>query len=264
MFLKKKYGQNLLKDTSFIQKMIAVSNISSDCYILEIGPGTGYLTKELLPIVNKVAAVEIDTDFSSILNKLSNSYPDKLSVVYGDIKKCDLNDITGGQTKWICFANIPYYITSPIIELLIENRHLFTAFYLTIQKEVAERICAAEGSKHISAFTFYTQYYADCKLNFIIPAIAFEPSPKVDSAFISMKIRENSPVGLPFDKIRPIIAKAFEMRRKTVRNSLKSMTGNKDISAILSDAGVDPDARPQELKIEDFAEIAKILGKTHE
>ena len=257
MFLKKKYGQNLLADTSFIYRMTKESDLDSSCCIFEIGPGTGCLTKELLSVVKEVTAIEIDTDFRPELNKLESLYPGKLNIIYGDILKCDLPSILDKTKNWNVFANIPYYITSPIIELLLENRHLFNNIYLTVQKEVAERICAVAGSKDRGSFSCYTQYYAECHLHFTIPAGAFMPPPKVDSAFMSMKIHKNPLIEEPYKKIRPLIARAFEMRRKTLRNSLSNFSQN--ILELLEIAGVNPGARPQELGLNDFAEIAKAL-----
>lgn len=260
MFLKKKYGQNLLSDNSYILKMLKESALDASFNILEIGPGCGYLTQELLTVAKRVTAVEIDTDFTQELNKLVSLYPKKLNIIYGDIMKCDLPSILDPCEKWHVFANIPYYITSPIIELLLENRNYFQSIFLTVQKEVAQRICAIPGSTDRSSFSFYTQYYADCKLHFTIPAKAFTPPPKVDSAFMSMTLRQKPQVDLPYGKIKPLISRAFETRRKTLKNSLSSFSPN--ISELLISLGVEPGARPQELKITDFAKIAQAIEDT--
>ncbi len=262
MFLKKKYGQHLLYDSGYIHKMVLLA--SSECRldsVFEIGPGTGYLTKELLPVAGRVTAVEIDRDFSRSLEKLSSLYPGKFEVFYDDILKCDIGQLLTSSAKWTVFANIPYYITSPIVELLLNNRHFFTKIFLTIQKEVAQRLCAPEGSRERSAFSFFAQYYAECSLLFDIPAASFDPPPKVDSSFISMHIRETPPAKLNFEELRPIIGAAFKQRRKTLKNALSSFGGSAKIESVIEAAGVDPKSRPETLSLRDFEAIAVEIKK---
>ncbi len=252
--LKKYYGQHLLSDSSYINKMIKIANLSPSADILEIGPGTGYLTSKLLPVVRSLTAVEIDRDFTTVLSSLKNQYNEKFELVFGDIMELSLREVLKKDVKYTVFANIPYYITSPIIELLLNNRHLFDAFFLTVQKEVAQRICAPEGSRERSAFSFFVDFYAKCNYEFDIPKEAFAPPPKVDSAFISLALRTSSKSKLPFDKIRPFITAAFSQRRKTVRNSLASLLRT-NCDTVIENAGINPLARAENLSFSDFEKI---------
>lgn len=262
MKLKKKYGQNLLVDAGYIEKMLKASNVRAGDAVFEIGPGSGLLTEALLRRSISVVAVEIDADFSGSLSKLQRMYPERLEVVYGDVMEFDLEKHLGGRRLPLkVFANIPYYITSPIIELLIGGRRLFSDIYLTIQKEVAQRICAGPQNRARSSFTFFAEYYTCPELLFCIPASAFLPAPDVDSAVIHMEIRSKPPVLPPFGELEPLIRRAFQQRRKGLRNSLKGLAPGRDISELLKEAGVDPLARPETLGLEDFARIADMLKR---
>ena len=178
---KKKFGQNFLTDQKeVLQKIMEVSNVTSDDTVLEIGPGEGALTALLLETAKKVVAIEIDTDLEKILRKKFDNNP-KYTLVMNDVLETDIQSFVEKGTKVV--ANIPYYITSPIINKLIENREVIDEIYIMVQKEVAERICAKKG-KERSVLTLAVEYFGAAEYLFTIPKEAFTPIPKVDSAFM--------------------------------------------------------------------------------
>ena len=256
---KKKYGQNFLSGGDFIERIAECSNPFSGRLFLEIGPGTGLLTAPLLERALHLDAVEIDNDMKRFLNPLEVSSKGKLRVAYGDFMSMDIDEILSQSGKYCVFANIPYYITAPIIEKLIYNRDRFSDIFLTVQKEAAERICAKEGSRASGSFSFFVEYYAKRELLFIIPKEAFEPVPKVDSAFIHLNIRNNPPVNTPWEIIEPVIRTSFLQRRKNLRNSLKELCP--DIDSVLEIADVKPSARPESLSLVQFSKIAEIISR---
>lgn len=261
MKLKKKYGQHLLSDSRYLLQMFEKAGPTGHDRILEIGPGTGLLTKTLLPCVGELLAVEIDRDFSPYLSLLEKEYAEKFRLVYGDILHVDLEDSIGTEDgRWKVFANIPYYITTPIIEYLLERHHLFSDIYLTVQKEVAQRVCSSGKNKNRSSFTLFVEYYAEPSFVFEIPAQAFTPPPEVDSAFIHLRIRSESPLDMEFSSIEPLIRHVFIQKRKTLRNSLKSFPGVKKLDDVFGACNISPTVRPESLSLEDFARIAKFMS----
>lgn len=254
---KKKYGQNFLSGGGFAERIASCSEAFSGMPFLEIGPGTGMLTAPMLERASFIDAVEIDEDMKRFLGPLSDSSEGRLRVIYGDFMDMKIDDILSKSGRYCVFANIPYYITAPIIEKLIAFRDRFSDIFLTVQKEAAERICAPAGSRDSGSFSFFVEYHAERRLLFEIPRDAFEPVPKVDSAFIHLKIRENPPVDVPWMSIEPVVRTAFLQRRKNLRNSLKKMCP--DIDAVLAMAGVGASARPETLSLSDFARIAESI-----
>ena len=257
---KKRYGQNFLTDSTFVDKIKEELKKNNPKLVFEIGPGTGILTRELLQVAQFVDCVEIDRDFEKPLEQLKKEFEGKLNVHFQDISESKIEDIlTYKNEKYDVYANIPYYLTTEIITKLIENRQYFKDIFLTVQKEAGERICAKEGSRESGAITHFVEYYAERKLLFKIPKTAFTPEPKVDSAFIHLALREKSNFDIPFEKIKPIVKITFEQRRKTLKNSLKSIVENPD--EILKKVGIDEKARPENLSLNDFYNIAKEIQK---
>lgn len=261
MRLKKYYGQHLLTEQRYIDEMVQLAGVNHESWILEIGPGTGLLTDSLIAAGCNVTAIEIDRDFETILRKKAGASDGKLQVEFANFLDVELAKIVSPDRKYTVFANIPYYITSDIIEKLIYNAELFDALHLTVQKEVAERICAPNGSHKGSSFSLFVKYYAESRYGFTIPRDAFTPPPKVDSAFMSIYIREPS-CKLKFEEIQPYISSAFQNRRKTIKNSLSGRIDKNIIDQILDDAGLKPTLRAENLSLSDFENLA-ILHKKY-
>lgn len=256
---KKKYGQNFLNDqNTVLERIMEVSQVSSDDEVLEIGPGEGALTELLLQRAKKVNCVEIDTDLEKILRKKFDSNP-KFNLHMGDILEADLRGIIGADTKVV--ANIPYYITSPIINKLIEHRDLIDEVYLMVQKEVGERVCATSG-KERSVLTLAVEYFGEAEYLFTIPKEFFTPVPKIDSGFIGIKFYKDRRFESIIDEnlFFKYVKGAFSNKRKNIVNNLATLGISKDkIQGVLTELGISFNERAENLSIEQFIELAKLL-----
>lgn len=256
---KKKYGQNFLNDqNTVLERIMEVSQVSSDDEVLEIGPGEGALTELLLQRAKKVNCVEIDTDLEKILRKKFDSNP-KFDLHMGDILEADLREIIGANTKVV--ANIPYYITSPIINKLIEHRDLIDEVYLMVQKEVGERVCATSG-KERSVLTLAVEYFGEAEYLFTIPKEFFTPVPKIDSGFIGIKFYKDRRFESIIDEnlFFKYVKGAFSNKRKNIVNNLATLGISKDkIQGVLTELGISFNERAENLSIEQFIELAKLL-----
>lgn len=256
---KKKYGQNFLNDqNTVLERIMEVSQVSSDDEVLEIGPGEGALTELLLQRAKKVNCVEIDTDLEKILRKKFDSNP-KFNLHMGDILEADLRGIIGANTKVV--ANIPYYITSPIINKLIEHRDLIDEVYLMVQKEVGERVCATSG-KERSVLTLAVEYFGEAEYLFTIPKEFFTPVPKIDSGFIGIKFYKDRRFESIIDEnlFFKYVKGAFSNKRKNIVNNLATLGISKDkIQGVLTELGISFNERAENLSIEQFIELAKLL-----
>lgn len=256
---KKKYGQNFLNDqNTVLERIMEVSQVSSDDEVLEIGPGEGALTELLLQRAKKVNCVEIDTDLEKILRKKFDSNP-KFNLHMGDILEADLRGIIGANTKVV--ANIPYYITSPIINKLIEHRDLIDEVYLMVQKEVGERVCAISG-KERSVLTLAVEYFGEAEYLFTIPKEFFTPVPKIDSGFIGIKFYKDRRFESIIDEnlFFKYVKGAFSNKRKNIVNNLATLGISKDkIQGVLTELGISFNERAENLSIEQFIELAKLL-----
>lgn len=256
---KKKFGQNFLTDqNSILNKIIDVSKVNGDDIILEIGPGEGALTQKMLEIAKKVICIEIDRDLEKILNSKFLNNP-KFELVMGDVLEVDFNKILNSKTKVV--ANIPYYITSPIITKLIENRKYIDEIYIMVQKEVGERLTAKSG-KHRSVLTLAIEYYGIAEYLFTIPKDFFTPPPKVDSAFISIKLYENNPYIKQVDEkiFFKYVKMAFTNKRKNLLNNFKDLGYSKDeLKKMLIACNIAPTERAENLSIEDFINIINYI-----
>jgi 16S rRNA (adenine1518-N6/adenine1519-N6)-dimethyltransferase len=249
---KKHLGQNFLFDPSLLLNIIRSADLSDMDTVLEIGPGPGRLTRLLAERVKKVIAIELD---HNLYNRLTEELKDldNIDLVLGDALKFPYERFDHFKVV----ANIPYYITTPIIFRLIDARKSVQSMTLTIQKEVAERIVAGPGTKDYGVLSIMVQFYAEPELKFVIPKEAFRPVPKVDSAVIHMKLRRKPAVSVQDEAFfKSVVKKAFAQRRKTLSNSLK---GFKHIKDILIQAGIDPQRRPETLSIEEFGRISDCL-----
>jgi 16S rRNA (adenine1518-N6/adenine1519-N6)-dimethyltransferase len=250
---KKHLGQNFLFDSSILNRIIDSAGVSGEDTVVEIGPGPGTLTRLLADRVKKVVAIELDQGLYDRLRAALIGYRN-IELVHGDAMKFPYEDI--GQFKVV--ANIPYYITTPIIFRLLDAKKNLRTMTLTIQKEVAERIVAPPGGKDYGVLSIMVQYVARPEMRFIIPKEAFKPVPKVDSAVVHMVILERPVVPVDDESMFfRTVRTAFSQRRKTLSNSLKGLV--QDPKEALAAAGIDARRRPETLSIEEFARLADAL-----
>lgn len=261
----KALGQNFLINPTVCPRMADFAVTDDNMGVLEIGPGVGVLTNELCARAKKVVAVELDKRLIPVLSETLGEY-DNLKVINADVMELDLNELIAeefpGMQVAVC-ANLPYYITSPILMKLLEDRLPVETITVMVQKEAALRLCAEEGTRDSSAITAAVRYYAEPELLFHVSAGSFMPAPKVDSAVIRLTLRE--PEYKPMDEklMFRIIKAAFAQRRKTVLNAIASgMSLDKsELSGILEEAGVAPTARAEKLTLRDYARIADVMTK---
>lgn len=256
-------GQNFLIDGNIVRNIVKGAGISKDDYVLEIGPGMGTLTEELALNAKKVVAIEIDKRLEPILAETLKPY-DNAEVVFGDVLKLPLRDIInekcdGGPVKVV--ANLPYYVTTPIIIKLLEEGLPFKSITVMVQKEVADRMVAKPHSKDYGSLTLFVGYYTKPEIVLKAPKSVFMPQPKIDSSVIKLVVREKLP-DVDSDKYFKVVRAAFLKRRKTLLNSLSSKEVNADKDEIrdaLKRAGIDEGLRAENLDMDDFIKIAKEL-----
>lgn len=255
----KALGQNFLINPSVCPRMADAAVTDDNTGVLEIGPGIGVLTNELLKRAKKVVAVELDQRLIPVLEETLGEY-DNLKVINADVMALNLHrliqDEFAGMRVVVC-ANLPYYITSPILMKLLEERLSIESITVMVQKEAAVRLCAGEGTRDSSAITCAVRYYAEPQLLFHVSAGSFMPAPKVDSAVIRLTLRE--PAYKPKDEklMFRVVRAAFSQRRKTVLNAISSSLSldKNELSGILESAGVSPAARAEKLTLSDYARI---------
>ena len=262
-------GQNFLI-APWVPESIAVeSGVQEDVGVLEIGPGIGPLTQQLCLRAGKVCAVEVDNRLKSILDMTVGEF-DNLEIVWNDVLKLDVPALVKekfGCLRPMACANLPYYITSPILTALLEAE-CFEAVTVMVQKEVAQRIAAKPGSADYSAFTVFCQYYAEPELLFDVPAHCFLPQPKVTSAVITLRTRSEKPWDILDEEIffRTVRA-SFAMRRKKLSNGLASgfpELGKQGAAEVIEAAGFDANVRGETLSIPEFARIANEIVRRRE
>ena len=257
----KKLGQNFLIDENVVHQIVAAAELSEADTVLEVGPGIGTLTQGLAESKARVVAVELDTRLLPVLATTLNGY-DNVRVVHGDILKVNIMEEVGAPSFKVC-ANLPYYITTPIIFALLEKRLPMERLVAMVQKEVAERMAAQPGGKEYGALSVAIQYYTEPKIAFIVQPTSFIPAPAVDSAVIVCKRREKPPVevcdeGLFFR----VVKAAFSLRRKMLSNSLKNMgIKSEQVAKWLELAGVDGKRRAETLSLEDFAKLTNSFNE---
>ena len=259
----KSLGQNFLIDENVLGKIISGANIDKSTNVIEIGPGFGTLTQRLCLNAKKVVAIEIDKTAIPILENNLCDF-DNIKIINDDILKCDLKKIIedefGGGRVTIA-ANLPYYITTPIIMHILESRIDAKNLCIMIQKEVAERIAAKEGTKDYGALSVAVNYYAIPRMICTVPPSSFIPMPKVSSAVISLDIRKEPPVAVNSEKgFFKLVKAAFAQRRKTLLNALANSSAipmsKEEISNVLIECGIDEKRRGETLTLQDFADIS--------
>ena len=256
----KKLGQNFLINESIIYDILKKANVTKEDVVIEIGPGLGSLTKELINNAKKVIAIELDPNMIDILKSRFGIF-DNFEVIYGDVLKIDLEELIKGYDSVKVVANLPYYITTPIIMKLLEDRLKIKSITVMVQKEVGERICATYKDKEYGAITVSVQYYSEPQIIIDVPKENFLPAPEVDSCVIRLDMREKPPVSLKDEKLFFRLVKgAFTQRRKTINNSLTcSGKSKEEIMAALNKLGIDSRLRAENLSIQQYADIANTL-----
>ena len=265
---KKQYGQNFLTGPAIPRRIAAESSISEECGVIEIGPGFGVLTKELAATARKVVAVEIDSELIPILHS-NTAHLDNIKIINKDILQMDIAELIKNELSampvCVC-ANLPYYITTPIIMKLLEGKHGFESITVMVQREVADRLCSKAGGADYGAITAAINYYASVKKLFNVSAGCFSPPPKVDSAVIRFDLYKEPPVKVDSERhLFDIIRAAFAQRRKTLVNSLHSVLKSNftkdEICGILNLIGLKSNVRGEELDLAEFARIANLTYK---
>jgi 16S rRNA (adenine1518-N6/adenine1519-N6)-dimethyltransferase len=264
--LTKSLGQNFLIDKNIRDKIVEGSLIGPDDLVVEIGPGVGVLTQLLAEQAAHVIAIEIDKALVPILKETLQAYPNS-EVINEDVLRCDLKELIGsrrpiGAVRFV--GNLPYYITTPIIMKILEDRVPADSITVMVQKEVADRLSAKPGNKTYGAITVAVQYYCEVVKIVSAPREVFYPRPNVDSSVIRLDIRKESPVRLLDESAFFAVVKAgFGQRRKTLHNALTGLYGMDKTKSgqVLEKAGIDPGRRGETLTIDEFALLANTITK---
>ena len=262
----KNLGQNFLVDDDTVSGIIEVANISKEDLVIEIGPGLGTITKELLERAGKVICIELDESMITILNDRFSLY-NNFELINEDVLKVNLQELINKEsfktTKIV--ANLPYYITTPIIMKLLEERLDIEAITVMIQKEVAERLVAEPGKGESGAITYAINYYTKPKIVLQVPNTAFIPEPKVNSTVIQLDVQKEPTVKvLNEEKLFELIKIAFMQKRKTLVNALTNSNkyGSKEtVEKVIEKMGLDLKIRPEKLTLEQYAELSEEINK---
>lgn len=267
--LKKSLGQNFLIDRNILLNIVEAAELEAADGVLEIGPGIGALTEQLARRAGSVVAIELDGRLLPILEESLAGYPN-VSIVHGDVLKVDLvklfQDRFRDAERVKVVANLPYYVTTPIIMKLLEERLPISSIVVMIQKEVAERLSAGPGTKDYGSLSIAVQYYSEAETVAFVPRTAFLPQPNVDSAVVRLRLREYPPVKVEDERwFFEVVHAAFAQRRKTLANNLLGRFLPKDrraeLEAILASCGIDPGRRGETLSLEEFARLSDALRR---
>jgi 16S rRNA (adenine1518-N6/adenine1519-N6)-dimethyltransferase len=254
---KKSLGQNFLKDPHYLRRIADAAQVGPEDHVLEIGPGLGHLTRVLTGMAKNVLAIEVDDRLIPLLQNEFCSVQN-LELLHADALEYDFGMLKG---RWKVVANLPYYISTPIIQKLISHRHKFISLTLMLQKEVAERLAAPPGGKEYGYLSVLVQYHAVPRIEFKVPPGAFMPQPEVDSVVLTLLMRDQPAVVVADEEffIR-VIKAAFSQRRKTLRNSLKQLDISREkMEAVVSETGLDLGRRAETLTVEEFGKLADYL-----
>ncbi len=263
---KKRLGQNFLINPDVLSDIIEYSGVTKDDIVLEIGPGVGFVTEQLVKYAKKVIAVELDDEAIKELEKLDC---DNLQIIHQDILKTDISSLCEEKIKVV--ANIPYYITSPIIAHLLgevddlsnKNRNSITDIILMVQEEVARRMTASENSpsKQYGLLTILSQFWADCSIIRLVGRKSFYPAPKVNSALVRLQVRQEPLIKSDdYTFFKKVVKSAFSQRRKTLKNCLiKDGFEKNKVEQAIKSLGLDENIRGEKLSIEQFGELSQKL-----
>lgn len=265
----KSLGQNFLTDENVLEKIVSGAQLGENSGVIEIGPGFGTLTQRLCMAAKKVVCIEIDKTAIPILQDNLSDF-DNLTIINDDVLKCDIGAIIkehlGGMDIKLA-ANLPYYITTPIIMHILESHLPIDSLTVMIQKEVAMRIAAAEGTKDYGALSVAVNYYSTPEIVTHVPPSAFIPQPKVSSTVIKLTMRDEPPVDVTDEKgFFKVVRAAFAQRRKTLLNALANSAeipiGKAEVAGVLAELGIDEKRRGETLSLKEFADISnKIFAK---
>lgn len=264
---KKSLGQNFLIDTNVLRNIVSCANLTTESGAIEIGPGIGALTEQLAKRCEKVVAFEIDQRLLPILQETLAPYP-HVTVVHSDVLEADIHHVIKenfkeGQSLWVV-ANLPYYVTTPILMKLLEEKLPIEGIVVMIQKEVAERIAAKPGTKEYGSLSIAAQYYANASTEIIVPKTVFVPQPNVDSAVLKLTLRNSPAVSVEDEAFFFRVVKAsFAQRRKTIMNNLThnlfTKNDKEQIEVVMTKCNIDPSRRGETLSMDEFASLANAL-----
>ncbi len=258
---KKGLGQNFLIDSNVIDSIVEGTGITKDTSVVEIGPGFGALTQALIESAGSVTSIEIDSSLIPVLTDIFGD-ADNFTLINEDVLKLDLNEIIKNENT-VLAANLPYYVTTPILSHILENRYNFKSLTVMVQKEVAKRMVAAPGTKEYGAFTCLIDYYSDPEILRYISPNCFSPAPKVDSAVVILRIPKTPKYSPKNEKVYKRVVKAvFQKRRKTLLNALSSAFSEltkEEVSKAIVNAGFDPSVRGETLSVAEFIKISDSL-----
>ncbi|WP_251554304.1 16S rRNA (adenine(1518)-N(6)/adenine(1519)-N(6))-dimethyltransferase RsmA [Neobacillus muris] len=265
---KKSLGQNFLIDTNILKKIVSFADLTEESGAIEIGPGIGALTEQLARSAKKVVAFEIDQRLLPILNDTLSPYPN-VKIIHQDVLKADVQSVMeeefSGTAEVMVVANLPYYVTTPIIMKLLEDHLPIRGIVCMLQKEVADRISAKPGTKDYGSLSIAIQYYTEAETVMIVPKTVFVPQPNVDSAVIRLIKRDKPAVSVKDERFFFQVTKAsFAQRRKTLLNNLTSQLPDgkqkkEEILAALSLSQIEPSRRGETLSLEEFARLSDAL-----
>ncbi|MDR7240317.1 16S rRNA (adenine(1518)-N(6)/adenine(1519)-N(6))-dimethyltransferase RsmA [Neobacillus drentensis] len=265
---KKSLGQNFLIDTNILKKIVSFADLTQESGVIEIGPGIGALTEQLARTSKKVVAFEIDQRLLPILNDTLSPYPN-VKIIHNDVLEADVAEVMKEEFNDIdnvmVVANLPYYVTTPIIMKLLEEHLPIRGIVCMLQKEVADRISAKPGTKDYGSLSIAVQYYTEAETVMIVPKTVFVPQPNVDSAVIRLTRREQPAVAVTDESFFFQVTRAsFAQRRKTLLNNLTSQLPEgkqkkEDILQALSASGIDPTRRGETLSLEEFGRLSEAL-----
>ena len=254
---KKSLGQNFLRDPHYLNRIADAAHVGPGDQVLEIGPGLGHLTTVLTQRAQKVLAIEVDDRLIPYLQDKFSAIPN-FELLHADALEYDYASLKG---RWKVVANLPYYISTPIIQKLIVHRGKFISLTLMLQKEVAERIASPPGGKEYGYLSVLVQFYTVPRIEFKVPSGAFSPRPEVDSIVITLTLRDRPAVMVKDEAFFfRVIKAAFSQRRKTLRNALKQLEAPQDrMESVLNSTGIDLGRRAETLTVEEFGKLADIL-----
>lgn len=266
---RKRFGQHWLRDPQILNQILAAAELSSTDRVLEIGPGQGVLTKGLVPFTQAVVAVEVDRDLVRQLRQQFQA-SERFHLIEGDFLDVDLTaaltDYDNFQSPNKVVANIPYYITGPILEKLLgrirqPNPHPYESIVLLLQKEVAERLYAEPGTKAFNGLSVRVQYLAECELICPVPAQAFKPAPKVESAVVRLRPRPFPRLASQPKLLDTLVKQGFSQKRKMLRNNLKSLLDREQLTAILEAMTINPQVRAEQLSVDQWVSLSNQISK---